>query len=124
MGINIPTVKPSQENEKVSFEEDIEVVAEPEEGQELQEKQSSKEKDKVDNKILSRQEEQAVLPILVFSCNRPSAVSRSLSTLLKYRPDPVKFPIIVSQDCAHEPTAAVIQSFSDHVKHLKVGWSA
>lgn len=36
------------------------------------------------------------LPILVFACNRVS-VSKCLDRLLQYRPDPDKFPIIVSQ---------------------------
>ena len=59
------------------------------------------------------------LPILVFSCNRGS-VSRCLDGLLKYRPDPVRFPIIVSQDCAHQPTASVIRSYGDQVTHIQV----
>ena len=36
------------------------------------------------------------LPILVFACNRVS-VSKCLDRLIQYRPDPDKFPIIVSQ---------------------------
>lgn len=61
------------------------------------------------------------LPIIVFSCNRPS-VSRCLDGLLKYRPDPEKFPIIVSQDCAHAATAKVIQSYGDQVIHIQVNF--
>ncbi|XP_046632666.1 alpha-1,3-mannosyl-glycoprotein 2-beta-N-acetylglucosaminyltransferase-like [Daphnia pulicaria] len=53
-----------------------------------------------------------ILPVLVFSCNRPD-IRRSLDGLLKYRPDAKKFPIIVSQDCAHGATAKVIRSYSD-----------
>lgn len=36
------------------------------------------------------------LPVLVFACNRVS-ITRCLDKLLQYRPDPDKFPIIVSQ---------------------------
>ena len=64
-------------------------------------------------------EEKIVLPIIVFSCNRPE-VRRSLDGLLKYRPDPEKFPIIVSQDCAHSATAQMIQSYIPQVIHIKV----
>nr|SVE75135.1 EOG090X06K9 [Daphnia dolichocephala] len=53
-----------------------------------------------------------ILPVIVFSCNRPD-IRRSLDGLLKYRPDAKKFPIIVSQDCAHGATADVIRSYSD-----------
>nr|SVE75765.1 EOG090X06K9 [Daphnia hispanica] len=58
------------------------------------------------------QKQGVVLPVLVFSCNRPD-IRRSLDGLLKYRPDAKKFPIIVSQDCAHGATAKVIRSYSD-----------
>nr|SVE88648.1 EOG090X06K9 [Daphnia sinensis]SVE89273.1 EOG090X06K9 [Daphnia sinensis]SVE89893.1 EOG090X06K9 [Daphnia sinensis]SVE91149.1 EOG090X06K9 [Daphnia sinensis]SVE91774.1 EOG090X06K9 [Daphnia sinensis] len=58
------------------------------------------------------QEKSVILPVLVFSCNRPD-IRRSLDGLLKYRPDAKKFPIIVSQDCAHGATAKVIRSYSD-----------
>nr|CAG4638463.1 EOG090X06K9 [Cyclestheria hislopi] len=57
------------------------------------------------------------LPVLVFSCNRAS-VSKCLKGLIKYRPNPDKFPIIVSQDCAHRPTAEVIKSFPE-VTHIQ-----
>ncbi|XP_057379393.1 alpha-1,3-mannosyl-glycoprotein 2-beta-N-acetylglucosaminyltransferase-like [Daphnia carinata] len=58
------------------------------------------------------QEKSVILPVLVFSCNRPD-IRRSLDGLLQYRPDAKKFPIIVSQDCAHGATAKVIRSYSD-----------
>nr|SVE81943.1 EOG090X06K9 [Daphnia magna] len=58
------------------------------------------------------QEKSVILPVLVFSCNRPD-IRRSLDGLLKYRPETKKFPIIVSQDCAHGATAKVIRSYSD-----------
>ena len=59
------------------------------------------------------------LPVIVFSCNRRT-VKRCLDGLIKYRPDPEKFPIIVSQDCAHSATAKVIQSYGDEVIHIQV----
>nr|CAG4641710.1 EOG090X06K9 [Eurycercus lamellatus] len=59
-----------------------------------------------------------VLPIIVFSCNRPE-VRRCLDGLLKYRPDPEKFPIIVSQDCAHTATAEMIKSYAPQVTHIQ-----
>lgn len=40
------------------------------------------------------------LPILVFACNRVS-VNKCLDKLIEYRPDPDKFPIIVSQVCIY-----------------------
>lgn len=64
-------------------------------------------------------EQDVVLPVLVFSCNRPD-IRRSLDGLLKYRPDAKKFPIIVSQDCAHGATAEVIRSYSSQVTYIQV----
>lgn len=60
-----------------------------------------------------------ILPIIVFSCNRPEAVRRCLDGLLKHRPDPNKFPIIVSQDCGHAATAQTIQSYGSQVTHIQ-----
>ena len=45
------------------------------------------------NKISKRD---AVIAILMFACNRIT-VSKALDSLLAYRKDDVKFPIIVSQ---------------------------
>nr|CAG4646273.1 EOG090X06K9 [Macrothrix elegans] len=59
-----------------------------------------------------------VLPVIVFSCNRPD-VRRSLDGLLKYRPDAAKFPIIVSQDCGHTGTADIIRSYGTQVTHIQ-----
>ena len=39
-----------------------------------------------------------VIPVLVFACNRVT-VSKCLDELVKYRPNPDQFPIIVSQVC-------------------------
>lgn len=66
-----------------------------------------------------KKEQDVVLPVLVFSCNRPD-IRRSLDGLLKYRPDAKKFPIIVSQDCAHGATAEVIRSYSSQVTYIQV----
>jgi alpha-1,3-mannosyl-glycoprotein beta-1,2-N-acetylglucosaminyltransferase len=59
-----------------------------------------------------------VLPVLVLSCDRTS-VKRCLDLLIKYRPSVEHHPIIVSQDCGHEPTAAVIQSYGNQIKHIR-----
>lgn len=61
-----------------------------------------------------------VLPILLIACDR-TTVSRSLDLLLKYNPNKKRFPIIVSQDCGHKPTADVIQRYvSEHgIQHIK-----
>lgn len=48
--------------------------------------------------------------VLVFACNRPT-IKRNLDQLIKYRPDEQSFPIVVSQDCGHEPTRNLIQSY-------------
>ncbi|NP_001079360.1 mannosyl (alpha-1,3-)-glycoprotein beta-1,2-N-acetylglucosaminyltransferase L homeolog isoform X1 [Xenopus laevis] len=59
-----------------------------------------------------------VIPILVVACDRPS-VRRCLDSLLKYRPSAENFPIIVSQDCGHEETSKIIDSYGDAVTHIK-----
>lgn len=99
---------------------DVAQIAEPQTYPQLEEEETGIKKQSLQIESLKDTKE-AVLPILVFSCNRPAAISRSLKTLLMYRPDPVKFPIIVSQDCNHEPTASAIKAFADlgHVTHLK-----
>ncbi|XP_066909814.1 alpha-1,3-mannosyl-glycoprotein 2-beta-N-acetylglucosaminyltransferase [Halyomorpha halys] len=59
-----------------------------------------------------------VVAVLVFACNRPT-VTRCLEQLIRYRPSPSQFPIIVSQDCEHEGTAQAISAFSSQVFHIK-----
>ncbi|CAL1611686.1 unnamed protein product [Knipowitschia caucasica] len=59
-----------------------------------------------------------LIPVLVMACNRVT-VRRCLDKLLQYQPSQTHFPIIVSQDCGHEDTAAVIQSYGSRVTHLK-----
>ncbi|KAK6958556.1 alpha-1 3-mannosyl-glycoprotein 2-beta-N-acetylglucosaminyltransferase, partial [Biomphalaria glabrata] len=56
----------------------------------------------------------------MIACDRVT-VNRALDQLLKYRPSAAKFPIIVSQDCGHAPTAEVIQKYvvSHNITHLK-----
>ncbi|XP_023665630.1 alpha-1,3-mannosyl-glycoprotein 2-beta-N-acetylglucosaminyltransferase b [Paramormyrops kingsleyae] len=58
-----------------------------------------------------------IIPILVIACNRVT-VKRSLDKLIEYRPSPELYPIIVSQDCGHAETAAVISSYGSQVTHL------
>ncbi|NXJ73029.1 MGAT1 acetylglucosaminyltransferase, partial [Rostratula benghalensis] len=59
-----------------------------------------------------------VLPVLVLACDR-SSVRRCLDGLLRYRPSAQRFPLIVSQDCGHAETAAVIASYGDALTHLR-----
>ncbi|KAI5099140.1 alpha-1,3-mannosyl-glycoprotein 2-beta-N-acetylglucosaminyltransferase isoform X1, partial [Silurus meridionalis] len=59
-----------------------------------------------------------VIPILVMACNRVT-VTRCLDKLIKYRPSPELFPIIVSQDCGHTQTADVIASYGSKLTHIK-----
>uniref|UniRef100_A0A1B6MN63 Alpha-1,3-mannosyl-glycoprotein 2-beta-N-acetylglucosaminyltransferase n=1 Tax=Graphocephala atropunctata TaxID=36148 RepID=A0A1B6MN63_9HEMI len=60
----------------------------------------------------------SAIAVLVFACNRVT-VTRCLDQLIKYRPDPALFPIIVSQDCQHEPTARAIQGYGDQIYHVQ-----
>lgn len=50
------------------------------------------------------------IPILVFACNRIS-ITKCLDKLILYRPNPDKFPIIVSQDCNHQETTNIIRKY-------------
>jgi len=59
-----------------------------------------------------------VIPVLLFSCNRVT-VSRALDLLISYRPDKHQFPIIVTQDCNHEETRNVIQSYGDEIIYIQ-----
>ncbi|CAI9732939.1 alpha-1,3-mannosyl-glycoprotein 2-beta-N-acetylglucosaminyltransferase-like isoform X2 [Octopus vulgaris] len=62
--------------------------------------------------------EETVLPVLLIACDR-TQVSRSLDQLIKYRKDPHKFPIVVSQDCGHVKTSMTIDRYKDKVTHIK-----
>ena len=59
-----------------------------------------------------------VAAVLVIACNRPT-VKRCLDLLLQYRPSAEQFPIIVSQDCGHQPTADVIRSYGTQVSFIQ-----
>ncbi|NXN34574.1 MGAT1 acetylglucosaminyltransferase, partial [Nycticryphes semicollaris] len=61
---------------------------------------------------------ETVLPVLVLACDR-STVRRCLDKLLRYRPSAQRFPLIVSQDCGHAETAAVIASYGDALTHIR-----
>lgn len=43
---------------------------------------------------------------------------------VRYRSSAEQFPIIVSQDCGHNPTADVIRSYEDKVIHIQVRHAA
>nr|XP_054751352.1 alpha-1,3-mannosyl-glycoprotein 2-beta-N-acetylglucosaminyltransferase-like [Lytechinus pictus] len=59
------------------------------------------------------------IPIVVIACNRPSAIKRSLNSLLDTRPSAEQFPIYVSQDCGDQKTANEIRTFGDKVVHMR-----
>ncbi|KAF6203659.1 hypothetical protein GE061_001991 [Apolygus lucorum] len=59
-----------------------------------------------------------VIAVLVFSCSR-TTVTRCLDQLIKYRPNPERFPIIVSQDCQHQATSDAIDAYAEQVYHIK-----
>merc|ERR1712018_31195 len=68
------------------------------------------------NKKISKRD--AVIAILMFACNRIT-VSKALDSLLAYRKDDVKFPIIVSQDCGNAETREVIKSYGDKITFIE-----
>lgn len=59
-------------------------------------------------------EKDTAIGVLVIACSRTS-VKRNLDQLLRYRPSAKQFPIIVSQDCGHEPTTKIIQSYGNNL---------
>uniref|UniRef100_A0A646QI39 Alpha-1,3-mannosyl-glycoprotein 2-beta-N-acetylglucosaminyltransferase n=1 Tax=Hemiscolopendra marginata TaxID=943146 RepID=A0A646QI39_9MYRI len=59
-----------------------------------------------------------VIAVLVFACNRVT-VKRNLDQLIKFRPSKELFPIIVTQDCAHEQTANAIREYGDQLFHIQ-----
>ena len=64
------------------------------------------------------QKSSLVIAVLMFACNRVT-VSKALDSLLAYRKDKKKFPIIVSQDCGHAETAQVIQNYGDQIQYIQ-----
>jgi alpha-1,3-mannosyl-glycoprotein beta-1,2-N-acetylglucosaminyltransferase len=59
------------------------------------------------------------MAVLVIACNREDYVRRTLDSLLRHRPSAGLFPIIVSQDCGHLPTANAISSYGNRITHIK-----
>ncbi|KAK6728304.1 hypothetical protein RB195_005754 [Necator americanus] len=59
------------------------------------------------------------IPVLVFACNRPAAVSGIIRKLITLRPSKDLFPIIVSQDCDNVPVQRSIAEFRNQVVYLK-----
>lgn len=59
-----------------------------------------------------------VIAVLLFACNRVT-VKRNLDQLMKYRPNMTMFPIVVSQDCNHDPTRRIIQSYGSRLKYIQ-----
>lgn len=59
------------------------------------------------------------IAVLVIACNRVEYVKQTLDELLKHRPSAGLFPIIVSQDCGHQPTSDAIASYGARITHIK-----
>lgn len=59
-----------------------------------------------------------MIGVLLFACNRVT-VKRNLDQLIKYRPSAKIFPIIVSQDCNHEPTRRIIESYGEQLTFIQ-----
>merc|ERR1712038_1358878 len=74
-------------------------------------------KDEVDHDSNSASSN-VVIAVLMFACNRVT-VKKALDSLLAYRKDKARFPIIVSQDCGHADTAQVIQSYGDQIQYIQ-----
>jgi len=124
----IKEVQPEMEQSKDLEEEDEEEEEDDEEGNE-DEKEGEEEDNTgartsaaddanedigVEEKDVSGAGDHNVIPLLLFSCNRPT-VNRALDLLLTYRPNKEQFPIIVTQDCGHKDTQAVIESYGDQI---------
>ncbi|KRZ59687.1 Alpha-1,3-mannosyl-glycoprotein 2-beta-N-acetylglucosaminyltransferase [Trichinella nativa] len=62
------------------------------------------------------------IAVLVIACNRPNAVKNLLQQLLKFRPCPTRYPIIVSQDCNDKATEKEIQAFHPQILHIKTNF--
>lgn len=56
--------------------------------------------------------------VLVMACNRVQ-VRRTLDQIFKLRPAD-NFPVVLSQDCGHEATAHVIDTYEDRLIHIHV----
>jgi len=91
--------------------------------EELPGRQRNNEEDEQVNRVRSFAEKilpdgGPVIAVLVFACNRVT-VSKCIDQLLKYRPSREQFPIIVSQDCGHRPTAEVIELYGDEITRIE-----
>ncbi|CAG9865279.1 unnamed protein product [Phyllotreta striolata] len=74
---------------------------------------------KITKDMLMREDIRNVkIPILVFACNRVT-VTRCLDSLIRFRPDPDRFPIIVSQDCNHDETKQAIENYGSQVSLIQ-----
>lgn len=49
--------------------------------------------------------------------------SIKISISYRYRPSIDLFPIVVSQDCEHEGTSNIIDSYGDAITHIQVSFS-
>lgn len=59
-----------------------------------------------------------MIAVLIFACNRIT-VRRNIDQLLKYRPDVTTFPLVVTQDCAHDKTRQIIASYGDKLTFIQ-----
>ncbi|CAJ0592417.1 unnamed protein product [Cylicocyclus nassatus] len=59
------------------------------------------------------------IPVVVFVCNRPAAVSGLVRRLLSLRPSEYLFPIIVSQDCDNIPVQRSVAEFREQISYIK-----
>lgn len=59
------------------------------------------------------------IPVIVFACNRVTAIKNHIEKLIKYRTSEEKFPIIVSQDCDDSQVADAIRSYGSAVQYIK-----
>jgi len=119
----INRVRPEEEQSKDLEEEEEEEEEEGNEDKKEEEEDNtgartsaveSNEDIGVEGKDVSGGSDRNVIPLLLFSCNRPT-VNRALDLLLTYRPNKEQFPIIVTQDCGHKDTHAVIESYGDQI---------
>jgi len=117
--------KPSRETNS-KFQKDFSIVdaisreeeneAESEKPEVVEEDDTEIVVDPKDTSAIGR--EKAVIPLLLFSCNRVT-VNRALDLLLTYRPNKEQFPIIVTQDCGHKETQSVIESYGDQIIYIR-----
>lgn len=68
--------------------------------------------------VIDKPGSEVEIPILMIACNRPDALRASLKNLIDSRPSSSRFPIVVSQDCMHQPTADVVRSFGNQIKYF------